>query len=186
MADFPNVVYPPLPVLTPFHPDSLGSFLPNYATGTLGNATSSTWPTANAAHFYPFFLTQTAIAYQLLFYVGATSSGNIDVGIYDSQFNRIVSSGSTAMSATTNTVQELNIADTTLGAGEYFLAAGCDNATGTCFRVGLADELVLPAVPLYIQTGLTGPTLPSTASPVISTSTNPFISAIGVQFRSVF
>lgn len=125
-------------------------------------------------------------AYQLLFYVGATSSGNIDVGIYDSQQNRIVSAGSTAMSATINTVQEINIADTVLSPGEYFLAVACDNTTGTVFQRAYADELVLAGVPIYSQTGLTAAALTNPGTAVISAAASPSTVACGIQFTSVF
>lgn len=184
MADFPAYRLAAPPVLTPFSMESLGALLTGYTNFGLSNAASASW-TANTALFYPFELASWATAYQLLWYVGATSNGNIDVGIYDSQQNLIVSSGSTAMSASTNTVQELNITDTVLAPGKYFLAAGCDSGTGTIFRFSpLADESALPSLPIYEQTGLTGPTLTNPGTAVVSTRSVPIVVAVGIQFRS--
>src|SRR3990167_8517254 len=106
--DWPNYRLPPPPILTPFNPDSLGLSTQSVSTHTIGDSSSFTWLTANKAYYWPFVLYDWAVAYQLLFFVGATSSGNLDVGIYDSEKNLIVSAGSTAMSATVSTVQELN------------------------------------------------------------------------------
>lgn len=186
MSDFPGYEMPVSPILTPFSPASLGLPLIDLVM-TLGTVVSTAWPSANLALFYPFRLTSWATAYQLLFFVGATSSGNIDVGIYDSQLHKVVSAGSTAMSATVNTVQELNIADTVLPPGDYLLAGACDNTTGTVFLVAsLADELVLSSLPVYQQAGLTAAALTDPAVPVLATASNPPIVAVGIQFRSVF
>lgn len=188
MADCPVYQMPVPPVLTTAHPDALGTpAVANIAAGPLGNATSAAWPTANLALYIPFTLTEWATAYQLLWWVGGTSSGNIDVGIYDAQKNRIVSAGSTAMSATTNTVQELNITDTLMAPGRYFLAAACDNNTGTVFRIALGtDEIALSASPIYEQAGLTAAALTNPGVPVVTTLASPLLPIVGIQFRSVF
>lgn len=182
--DFPNQVMPPPPILTTFSLDVNGFPLAGQAQ-SLGAAVSAVWPVANKAYFYPFRLSDWATAYQLLFWVGATSNGNIDVGIYDSQKNLIVSSGSTAMSATIDTVQELNIADTVLPPGDYLLAASCSSGTGTCFRGGAnADELFMTTSPVYEQT--TAIPLPNPCVPVVCTDVTPQVQVIGIQLRSVF
>lgn len=183
MGDWPGFVLPPPPILTPYNIDSLGVAAPAIAA-PLSGAASGTWPTSNKAYFYPFMLSEWATAYQLLFYVGATSGNNIDVGIYDSQKNLVVSSGSTAMSATTNTWQELNITDTSLPPGEYLLAASCNGTTGTVFRQAGSDEIILPSMPVYEQTSAFA--LPDPCTPVICTDTTPFRMAIGIQLFSTF
>lgn len=182
--DFPTYRMPPPPILTPFHPDSLGLTLPGAGLTPLGSSTSSAWPADNLALFYPFRLYDWATAYQLLFWVGATSSGNIDVGIYDSQKNLIVSSGSTAMSATVNTVQELNITDTVLPPGDYLLGMVCSTTVGTAFGASGVDELALSTLTVYEQ-GTALP-LPDPCAPVISTMATPTRFVCGIQFRSVF
>lgn len=183
MPDFPAYRLPPPPVLTPYHPDSLGnSVLAATSTDTFGNTLSTAWPTSNLAFFYPFQLYDFATAYQLLWFVGGTAAGNIDVGIYDSQANLIISAGSTAMSATINTVQELNIADTALRPGEYFLAGGCTLNTGTVFARSIGDELVLSSRLMYEQA--TAVPLPAAAAPVLPTGVGMLLPVIGIQFRS--
>ena len=182
--DFPTYRMPPPPILTPFHPDSLGMALPGGASAALGSIASSAWPADNLALFYPFRLYDWATAYQLLFWVGATSSGNIDVGIYDSQKNLIVSAGSTAMSATVNTVQELNIADTVLPPGDYLLGVACSTTGGTTFTTATADELLLSVHPIYEQASALP--LPDPCVPVSTTQTSTARVVCGIQFRTVF
>jgi hypothetical protein len=166
-VDFPALRMPAPPILTVAHPDCRGFQTP-VSQGILAvNFASAAWVGANTAYMWPFKLTDWATAYQLLFMVGATSSGNIDVGIYDAQKNKVVSAGSTAMSATVNTVQELNITDTLLAPGDYLLAAACDNTTATCFRSAPPDETQLSIAPVYEQAGLTAAALTNPAVPVI-------------------
>lgn len=178
---------PAPPILTPFSPESLGMAMASLSAGTLFGTSSGTWLSNNLALFYPFRLNTFETAYKLLFFVGSSSAGNIDVGIYDSQYNLIVSSGSTAMSATVNTVQEINITDTILPPGDYFIAAVCSSTSGTVFLVqpsSAGDEGVLAAIPIYEQASALP--LPSTATPVLSTNSFPAVVSVGVQFRPTF
>ena len=182
--DFPIYRMPPPPILTPYHPDSLGLATPPGINATLGAATSQAWPSNDMAFFYPFRLYDWATAYQLLFWVGAVSSGNIDVGIYDSQKNLIVSSGSIAMSATVNTVQELNIPDTILPPGDYLLGVACSTTVGTAFGTIQGDEIALSSYAVYEQA--TAFPLPNPCVPVVTTQSNGYLFCCGIQFRSVF
>ncbi|MDP3909266.1 MAG: hypothetical protein Q8Q14_02655 [Gemmatimonadales bacterium] len=184
--DWPNIKWPAPPVLTPFALESLGFGVPApTGSASIGGATSSTWSVNNKAYFYPFRLHEFATAYQLLFWVGATSSGNIDVGIYDSQLNLIVSAGSTAMSATVNTVQEINITDTVLPPGDYLLGVACSTTAGTCFNSGGGvDDILLSSYPVYEQT--TALPLPDPAVPVLCTDSSPSRWVCGIQFVPTF
>lgn len=101
---------------------------------------SAAWPASSRAIFQPFEVQVPSIAKQIAFVVGATSSGNIDVGIYDLGGNRLVSKGSTAMSASTNAIQVIDITDTLLQPGVYYAALAVDNTTGTTFRWNPATQ----------------------------------------------
>ena len=178
---------PPAPVLTPWSPEANGLVIANgvmSATRVLFSTTSTAWPTANRAFFYSFRLFDWATAYQLLVFIGATSSGNIDVGIYDSQKNLVVSAGSTAMSATVNTVQEFNIANTVLPPGDYLIGVACDNNTGACFSTTTNDELIFSYLPIYEQQSAFP--LPNPCVPVASTLNTPPFVVCGIQFRPTF
>jgi hypothetical protein len=184
MTDFPNYRMPVPPILTPFSPEACGGFVSLAFGGTnhLGTIASASFPANNRAYYYPFTLTDWGTALKLLLAIGATSVGNVDVGIYTSEKNNIVSAGSTAMSATVNTIQEIDITDTLLPPGEYLLAVALSDSTGTVLRVGLTDELGLSLVPVYEEDVFP---LPATAAPVISASTTVPLVGVGIQFASV-
>ena len=98
----------------------------NLAAGNAVVSASSVWPAANRALYMPFEIHDVCTAYQIAFVVGV-QSGNLDVGIYDEVKNRLVSAGSTAVGAAG--VQVVNITDTVLTPGCYFLAMCVDNIT---------------------------------------------------------
>ena len=155
------------------------------ATATLfANAVSKAWPANNQAIYIPFRLSSPGLARQFLFLVGATSSGNIDIGIYTAQKNRIISAGSTAMSASTNTVQQINITDTWLNPGEYLLGVSCSTTTGTVFGLTFNDEIALSMATTYEEASALP--LPATATPAISTTATPLIPVVGIQFAGTF
>lgn len=179
--DWPTNRMPPPAILTPWSPECVGG---PADVGILATV-SATWPVTDLALIYPFVLTDWGLAQQLLFYVGATANGNIDVGIYDSQGNLIISAGNTAMGST-NTVQALNITDTWLPPGRYFLAAKNSNTTGTVFRANAVDEQMLSRFPLYEMALGAGAALPQTLTPVLTTQASGYMVAIGIQFVATF
>lgn len=144
-----------MPTISPFHPESIGSALTNIMS------LASSVNTADLAHYYPFTIYSPVTVYDMFYIVGATSNGNIDLGIYDSQLNRIVNSGSTGM-GTANTFQIVPITDTLLVPGDYFMAYQASSGTGTTSqRSGAADQI--PLIMKYTQAvGSFG--LPATAT----------------------
>ena len=126
MADWPNLYLGPGPTITPWHPESIGA-----REGM--NPTSAVWPSANRAIFIPFRLWHPITARLLFVHNGAAVNGNLDVGLYDPDGNRLVSSGSTAQ-AGINVIQTLNIADTQLGPGWFYMAMAMDNIVGAVLR----------------------------------------------------
>jgi hypothetical protein len=116
--------------------EGLGSVLAAIGTGV---PVSSAWPTASLAMFVPIALSEAVTVVKMAWLNGATVSGNVDVGIYDASGNRLVSIGSTAQAGVTNS-QVVDIADTLLNAGRYYLALAVDNITGT-MRMTVPDTL---------------------------------------------
>jgi hypothetical protein len=105
----------------------------------IGIPTSIAWPTANLAMFVPVALSEAITVVKMAWMNGATVSGNVDVGIYDAAGNRLVSIGSTAQAGVTNS-QVVDVADTLLSAGRYYLGLAMDNITGT-MRMSAPDTL---------------------------------------------
>jgi len=165
-------------------PESLGIALSSISGTGLLAASGTTWQANNLAYYYPFTLYDWATAYQLLFFVGATASGNVDVGIYDSQKHLVVSSGSTAM-GTANTVQQLNIADTVLAPGDYLLGVACSSTSGTSFIIGgFSDENLVTATVFYEEASALP--LPATCAPVVTTRSSVQVVVCGIQFVPTF
>jgi hypothetical protein len=137
MTDWPNVSFvPPGAVLTTAGISSVAGV----ATVNVGSALNAagTWPAANRAYYCPVQLEYAVTVFQMSFQVGV-QSGNFDIGIYDFAGNRIVSKGSTAVPAAG--LAPVDITDTTLAPGTYFLALCVDNTTATIQRgAGLNAE----------------------------------------------
>lgn len=178
--EWPSTLLDPPPLITPWSNESCGNAL---ATQTAATNMASGTLTQNQAYFYPFTLTKGRTAVKMFALTGATQNGNIDLGIYDDQFNCIVTLGATAMGAV-NTLQEGNIADTHLPAGRYWMAYSCSSATGTCFQFAPADEFALSNWVVLMQAS--AHPLPTTsATPIRSTEGGPKMLAIGVSFDTL-
>jgi hypothetical protein len=128
---FPASRFEPLVTISPYSLESIGG---NMLTNIMSNAVSATWPVANQALFYPFYVSKTVTIQQLFLLNGATATGNVDMGIYSAGFTKIVSSGSQAQTST-NVIQSCPIAATQLSAGYYYLAIAMSSTSSTVFRV---------------------------------------------------
>lgn len=179
MSDWPSVLLPPFPVIHTYSQEALD-------TGYIAMSTSTTATLTvvqNQAYFFPFRVDVGSTAVKLYYITGTTQNGNVDMGIYDSQFNAVVTKGSTAQGAA-NTLNELDITDTLLSPGNYWLAFASDSATATVFGNADADELSMAAFPYYVQASAFA--LPTTtATPIKSTSTSPQMLLLGVSFDTL-
>jgi hypothetical protein len=91
---------------------------------------TNNYPTANTAMFIPFGIAESIIAVKLWVHNGTAVAGNIDLGIYRPDGSQVVAKGSTAQ-AGTSTIQELDITDTPLVPGRYYLAINSDTSGAT-------------------------------------------------------
>lgn len=98
--------------------------IPNAGT-TAGQSINS----SNRAYFVAIYVAQPTIAYAMRLHIGG-QSGNIDVGIYDQNLNRITSSSNTACPAPGAAVVNF-LTPAVLAAGSYYLALAADNSTAT-------------------------------------------------------
>lgn len=120
-----------LVLLSTSGPESVG----HEALSVSAAHTSVAWPAANRALLVPLYITEPSTVVKLWWMNGAAVSGNVDIGIYRvSDLSRIVSSGSTAQ-AGTSALQEVDITDTPLAPGTYYLGLACDNTTATFIRL---------------------------------------------------
>lgn len=70
---------------------------------------------------------------------GATINGNVDASVYDVSGNLLIDTGSTAQSGAT-AIQTVNVTDTELLPGNYFLSLVSDSATGTFSVINMATR----------------------------------------------
>ena len=154
MPDFPEV-----PALGSQHIWSIHTWSENALSGAFLQSAPSgiAWPAANRALLIPFRLPVRATVYKMGCGTGTLTTGNFDLGIYDVNGNRLVSTGATAKT-TASSERIVDVTDTQLMPGMYYLAMSTDgtqNYFGTavgsapiCQLLGLREVdagYVLPA-----------------------------------------
>ena len=179
--DFPNVVWPPLNVITPYHSDSLGQ-----STTLIMNGAASSAFTDEVVSYYPFVIRTAAIAVTMTYLQGGTQSGNVDLGIYTSTGGLIVSSGLIAQTTgTINTLHDVGLTDTLLTPGFYYMAIKCTSGTGTAFMRNPADEIAQSTWPMFQETTGANAALPTAATFASTTITTPPLIVMGVHFSTL-
>lgn len=88
-------------------------------------------PTAGRGIFIPFIVQEPFTAITITLVTATGTSGNLDGGIYRLDGTRIVSSGSTPLNAVATNPQIMDIVDTLLPRGYYYMAISTDVSTGT-------------------------------------------------------
>ena len=145
-----------------------------------GPPSSSTWVAANRAIAYPIYLPDWVTVVKMWVANGAAVSGNIDIGIYNEAFSKLVSIGSTAQ-AGTSVNQVFDITDVSLAPGRYYVAVAMDNTTGTVLRSAITTPM--QRFMGCVQMASAFP-LPSTFTP--ATMANAHIPHAGITTRTTF
>lgn len=143
-------------------------------------SSSASFPTANLALFYPFYLNQTIVVTKLFAINGSSASNNIDIGIYNDDGVRIVSTGSTARSGTT-AIQSFDITDTTIGPGRFFFAIAQNGGVGSYFAANSSATVAqawAKMAGIYQQTSAFP--LPANATFATYAQTNFYVPFIGL------
>jgi hypothetical protein len=125
---------------------------------------------ANVGVFIPFTINRIVTVYKMFYSATTAPSGNVDVGLYDDQGNRIVSMGSTA-GAVTNNMQQLDIADTVLLPGTYYQAMACSTNSSGVFRMWIHQSAGANTAPKGQYVMAAALPLPATATFATTTST---------------
>lgn len=177
MGDWPAVARPNMPTITPFSFNSLGMQTVGLSPGgAVASATAGT----NIAMYFPWLVETPCTVTKGFVMNGASVNGNIDVGVYDHEFTLIVSKGAT-LQAGTNAIQELDITDTTIMPGRYWIGF-VNTGTGTVFALTGVDESMANRAALLIQTGQTS--LPSSATPIKNNQSSPVVPMFGFSIPS--
>lgn len=124
-------------------------------------ASSVAWNSANYAVYVPLLLATSVTVYKITMGDGTLTGGNFDVGIYNSIGTKLVSSGATARAGASQE-QVIDITDTVIGPGLYYVAMSADgtnnyimiNSTNTqltrmCGVLGQASAYTLPATATF-------------------------------------
>lgn len=135
--NYSGLAIPVLPTIHGYSIESLGNMMigskgPTSGGSSLYTIASATNPSQNLAFYTPFVVSIPTMIRKMWVYNGATVNGNLDLGIYDAKGTRLVSSGSTAQSGT-NDLQAVDVTDTLLSPGLFYLALASDSATSTFF-----------------------------------------------------
>lgn len=154
-------------------PDQLGTLVMATTASLPGTATF----TANQARYTPLVIYRSCTAFRIWFRTSGVQTGNYDVGIYDENGTRLVSSGSTALPTTQNAVM-VDIADTPLTAGRYYLAHAVSSATSSQ-AVGIASIVNLRAAGNVTQASA----LPLPATMTFGTSGESSVVIMGLDVR---
>jgi len=88
----------------------------------------STTHVANVAYLFPFRLSEASTIRKLGWMNGTSVGNNCDVGVYTNTFARMISTGSTA-AAGASVWQWVDVTDTPIGPGKYYLAIARDVST---------------------------------------------------------
>lgn len=97
---------------------------------------SATWNSVNDPFAMQFDLPYGAVVDQLGWWNGSAAGGGVDCGIYDLSWNRLVSVG--GATAVGNSLWEfVEVTDTPLAPGRYYLACSRDNVTAN--RITVSD-----------------------------------------------
>jgi hypothetical protein len=133
---------------------------------------------AVASLLSPLVVTEPILLVKAFVMNGATVGGNFDIGIYDRNLNKIMSTGSVAQVGA-NVIQEVDMTDFWLGVGQYHLGFALDSATAAYFAWSTSFALVGGS---NFQTSGTPFPLPAT---FVSSGTTTGVPLIGFSQRSL-
>lgn len=113
----------------PDHISALGRFSSMHLVDAFQGQAAGTaaYPTANKAFYSEIIMPAPFKVARFFTEYSATTAGNFDIAIYHADFSKIIGTGATAKgTTTTNQVQYVDVTDTPLPAGRYFLGFAHD------------------------------------------------------------
>lgn len=181
--------YPPtvaLPALT----EILTTASPCFSIGTLlslgGTLIGTTATTANKPWAFPFVIDEGVTVYQLGWICAAAPGGNADIGIYDTSWNRLVSAGSTSGAGTSLVWTWVDVVDTLLPAGSYYLAYCRDDVTVNRFAtVQNVSAQPICALAGVMDSSTSAFPLPDPLTNMVVDVTNIAVPILGIAIRAL-
>lgn len=169
-----GLVEPIIPMVSTF--TTWGHIFGNYATSSA--VTGRAFIAANAVQYQPVFVPSACVARRLWWANATSGSYNVSAAIYASTASgepgaKIIECGSTAQ-GTSNEVQFVDITDTSLAPGTYWIALA--GSSGSLLILGVVQpNQAWNALLQFQQTSITLGALPATATPVESSYSNTFL-----------
>lgn len=162
---------------------SIGILLERYPTAF----SVDFWFSANGAIYIPLNLPNTVLLSHFLVMNGASISGNLDLGLYNVQRQRIVSSGSVAQTGT-NALQTISVPPVLIMPGFYWMALAVDNTSAILWgwNTVVFDSNAIEARMWGIWKQESAFPLPQIATFAnLTTRTAPYVGLMDAQFEGV-
>ena len=149
-------------------------------------AASAAWVSANDPIAVPFRLPFGCVVTALGWFNGSAAGEGVDVGIYTEAFTRLVSTG--AQTGAGNLVwQFIDVADTALAPGRYYLVQSRDNVTANRnVVVGALASVALLAATGCFDSATNAYPLPDPLTNMATAATFTRVPVMGMQTRVVF
>jgi len=157
--------------ILPLHVCTLGRFnnIAQAAQFTSGAAfQSSGWPANNRAIYTPMHMPASFTVARFMI-TNNNTTGNADIGLYNSGRTRLLSTGTVAKNGTAGTVQYFGVTDQRFPAGHYYLAMVVSTTSGAVFKANMDDEYTARMCGM-LQEALGSTVLPTTMTPVAYSS----------------
>lgn len=172
----PMLARPGEVTINPWSYQSIGTSL--YAQ-LLGNPAAAAWPAAGLVIFVPFWIPEATTFTKIAFGVGV-AAGNVDAGIYAEDGTRSVSVGTTA-AAGSSVIQTLDITDTSLARGRYYMALVADTVTTLTIYRSAPAAGIPQSFGLLEQAGVTLPLSTGASPATFAKYTRAFVPLVAVQ-----
>lgn len=179
MTNYPDQKYVPdgLITVSTIGQHSIGSITLRGGIITAGTA----WPSNNLGIFIPFRIAN-PFRFSNIGIVISSASGNLDLGVYNSDGTKIISTGSTAVGANVNTIA---VSATTLPPGLYYMAASFSTTACTVMSYVFTSTAKVGIIrALGVSQMASALALPATATFAANTGT--IIPIMGLTNRSFF
>lgn len=160
--------YTPMPAV--IFPGSRAASLGTGISQSGGAAPSQqNWRAANLGLFYPFNVTEPTVFLKLWWMNGSNITGNVDIGLYRSDFSKVYSSGAAARAGSTDTIESHTPSGgLSVPVGSYYFAMSCSSSSGNFRTYNYTGRFL--AVGGWLEQTSVG-TLPSPATPVSISAT---------------
>jgi hypothetical protein len=140
---------------------------------------AGTWPATDLIVYVPLVIAEDCTVLRVWWANGNSTTGNVNLGLYDASGSKLWECGSTAQGGGTNRVQFVDITDEAVTAGFYYIAL---QASSTSTQIVRTQPTVVNATAAGIYQEAAGSfALPSTAG--FAAASHAYIPVFGLDLR---